>query len=130
MCHRSTADFALGTSYDVKILRVPTSKNGLDDLIPCQWSEATFDWPIRATTHDQKHFAFRSEFRPLDILQLVYFTCLTSVQRKHCPHWLGVFGCGLCFLLWRWVLGFCWCFGVGVFGLLSPINMQCFLSFY
>ena len=80
--------------------------------------------------HDQKQFAFRSEFRPLNILHYVYFTCLTSVQKKHCPLCLGVCGVGFCFLFGVGFLGFVLLFGFGVFGLLSPINMQCFLSFY
>ena len=42
-----------------------------------------FDWPSQANIHDQMHFAFRSEFRPLTNFAESIFTRLTSVQRKH-----------------------------------------------
>ena len=52
-------------------------------LYPCQQREATFDWPSRTTTHAQMHFAFRSEFRPLDLLQFSFSPVSLSVQRIH-----------------------------------------------
>ena len=73
-CHHFTADIAPGTLHNVKILRVPTTICGLDDLILANGERPPFDWPVRTTAHDQKHFAFRSEFRPLGILQLVNFS--------------------------------------------------------
>ena len=74
---------------------------------------ATFDWPIRAITHDQKHFAFRRKFRPLDILQLVFLTCFTFSTEETLPTLVAVVVfCCVCFGV---VLGFVWCFWCLVF---------------
>ena len=73
---------------------------------------ATFDWPIRTTAHIQKHFAFHSEFGPLDSWNLVNFhlshlsteeTLPTLVWGSlvvlFCFGWLfGVWGVSLLFL--------------------------------
>ena len=46
---------------------------------------ATLDWPIRTTAHAPQHFAFRSEFRPLGILQLVNFHLSHSSAEETLP---------------------------------------------
>ena len=77
--------------------------------LPLPQQRATFDWPAWTTAFVQIQICFRSEFRPLGSLSLSFFTCLTSVQRKLCPHWSlgplavvvfwGVCGLVVCLLL-------------------------------
>ena len=99
---------------------MPTIKSGLDDLILANGVRPPLIGRIRAITHDQKHFAFRRKFRPLDILQLVFLTCFTFSTEETLLTlvggplwWFFGFVLGL-------VLGFCLVFGVGGFGLLPP----------
>ena len=105
-------------------------QNGMDDLILVNGV-----WPpligrsVQVPT-TRKHFAFRREFRPLDILQLVFLTCFTFSTEETLLTLVG----GPCWCF------FCVCFGVGfgfllvvlvlVFWLDSPVNLLCFLSFY
>ena len=78
----------------------------------------------------RKHFAFRSEFRPLDILQLVFLTCFTFSTKETLPTLVG----GPCWwflcLFWVWFWVFVWVVCCWCVWLVSPINLQCFLSFY
>ena len=49
------------------IVNIACNHNDLRDSI-----EYNKDWPSRTTAHNPMQFAFRSEFRPLDILQLIF----------------------------------------------------------
>ena len=95
---------------------------------PCLHKRATFDWPAWTTAYVQIQLCFRSEFRPLGSLSLSFFTCLTLVQRKLCPHWslgsLVVVRVGPLFFFWGWL----WCL-FPVFSFLSPYQYAEFPSF-
>ena len=105
-------------------------QNGMDDFIL-----AIGEWPpligqsVQVPTA-RKHFAFRREFRPLDILQFVFLTCFTFSTEETLPTLVGGpfwwFWC----LFWVLFLGFCLGVLLLVVWLVSPINLQCFLSFY
>ena len=71
---------------------------------------ATFDWPIRTTAHVLKHFAFRSEFRPLGILQLVNFHLSHFSTEETLP--TLAWGLWLCFVLWVLCFGVWLCSGL------------------
>ena len=89
---------------------------------------ATFDWPIRAFTHDQKHFAFRTQ-------ALRYFAARLSrlfhfQYRGNTAHIGWGSAVVVLVVVLGLVLGFCLVFWGWWFWFASPINMQCFLSFY
>ena len=87
-------------------------------------------WPSRATAHDQMHFAFRGEFRPFDILQLI-FSPVSHPHRNTTDIDWGSLVVALVFVLfWVWVLGLLLAVLVLVLCFASPINMLCFPSFY
>ena len=77
-----------------------------------------FDWPSQANIHDQMHFAFRSEFRPLTNFAESIFTRLTSVQRKHYlfDELLALVPFGFWVVVW----GCFWGFGCGLVCVLFP----------
>ena len=84
---------------------------------PCQQQQATFDWPPQANIHDQMHFAFRGEFRPLGILQ----TLFSAVSHPYRGNTTGlILGCLLGLRVWFSVVVLC----------PFPIITLCFLSFY
>ena len=72
---------------------------------------------------------FRSEFRPLGILQLINFSPVSPQYRGNTAY----FGLGA-FCLWFRCFGFGWCFVFCVLcfflGLLSPTNLQCLHTFF
>ena len=96
---------------------MPTIKSGLDDLILANGVRPPLIGRIRAITHDQKHFAFRRKFRPLDILQLVFLTCFTFSTEETLPTLVG--GPLWWFLCLVWGCGF-------LFGVLVLVVLVCF----
>ena len=95
-------------------------QNGMDDLILVNGV-----WPpligrsVQVPT-TRKHFAFRREFRPLDILQLVFLTCFTFSTEEALLTLVGGPCWWFLWLFWGWFWVFVGCFGAGVFGLIPP----------
>ena len=94
-------------------------QNGMDDpLVNGVWPPLIGRSVQVPTT--RKHFAFRREFRPLDILQLVFLTCFTfSTEETLLTLVGGPCWCFFVFVLGL-VLGFCWLFWCWCFGLIPP----------
>ena len=86
-------------------------QNGMDDFIL-----AIGEWPpligqsVQVPTA-RKHFAFRREFRPLDILQFVFLTCFTFSTEGNTAH----IGWGPVLVVLVFVLGFVFGFLFGCF---------------
>ena len=70
-CVIATADFLLMALRWISKYSECQSPKRQGCLYPCQQSEATFDWPSRATTH-RCILPFRSEFTPLDTLRFLF----------------------------------------------------------
>ena len=107
---------------------MPTILSSLGDLTLANRMRPHLIWPSRAITHDQMHFAFRREFRPLDILQLI-FSPVSHPYRGNATLLIGGL-VALVFLFWVWVLVLLFVVLVLVSVFLSPVNMLRFLSFY
>ena len=94
-------------------------QNGMDDLILVNGV-----WPpligrsVQVPT-TRKHFAFRREFRPLDILQFVFLTCFTFSTEETLPTLVGGPLWWFLWLFWGW---FC----VGLFGGFVLVVFVCF----
>ena len=81
-CVIATADFLLMALRWISKYSECQSPKRQGCLYPCQQSEATFDWPSRATTH-RCILPFRSEFTPLDTLRFL-FSPVSHPYRGNC----------------------------------------------
>ena len=90
-------------------------------------ADTTFDWPSRAATHVLMLFAFRSEFRPLVILQFI-FSPVSHPYRGNTTILMGLVGFGVLVLFWVFVFFGLLCGLLVLFCVALLINVLCSLS--